>query len=79
MDLGGHGVRSFDPVITGGQAGILGTGEIAERPVARDGAVTASPLMDLPLACDHRILFGAAAAAFLAEIRRNLEQPERLA
>jgi pyruvate dehydrogenase E2 component (dihydrolipoamide acetyltransferase) len=78
MDLGGHGVRSFDPVIAGGQAGILGTGEIAERPVATAGTVTASPLMDVTLACDHRILYGATAAGFLGEIRRNLEDPERL-
>jgi pyruvate dehydrogenase E2 component (dihydrolipoamide acetyltransferase) len=79
MDLGDHGVRSFDPVIVGGQAGILGTGEVAARPVVKAGAVTASPLMDMTLACDHRILFGEPAAAFLAEVRRNLEEPERLA
>jgi pyruvate dehydrogenase E2 component (dihydrolipoamide acetyltransferase) len=78
IDLGGHGVRSFDPVIVGGQAGILGTGEITERPVARAGTVSASPLMEVTLACDHRILFGATAAALLGALRRNLEDPERL-
>jgi pyruvate/2-oxoglutarate dehydrogenase complex dihydrolipoamide acyltransferase (E2) component len=31
------------------------------------------------LACDHRILYGAGAAAFLAGIKANLEQPDLLA
>jgi pyruvate/2-oxoglutarate dehydrogenase complex dihydrolipoamide acyltransferase (E2) component len=31
------------------------------------------------LTCDHRILHGADAAAFLADIRANLKQPLRLA
>jgi pyruvate dehydrogenase E2 component (dihydrolipoamide acetyltransferase) len=78
VDLGDRGVRDLDPVIAGGQAGILGTGEIAERPVATAGAVTVSPLMDVTLACDNRILFGATAAAFLGDIRRSLEDPGRM-
>ena len=36
-------------------------------------------LMDLSLACDHRVLYGADAAEFLAEIRANLEEPGLLA
>ncbi|MCW3009228.1 MAG: 2-oxo acid dehydrogenase subunit [Solirubrobacterales bacterium] len=35
--------------------------------------------MDVVMTCDHRILHGAHAAAFLADIRANLEQPLRLA
>ena len=35
--------------------------------------------MELTLSCDHRILYGADAAAFLARIREYLEQPLRLA
>jgi pyruvate dehydrogenase E2 component (dihydrolipoamide acetyltransferase) len=31
------------------------------------------------LACDHRILYGADGAEFLAEIRSNLEEPLALA
>jgi pyruvate dehydrogenase E2 component (dihydrolipoamide acetyltransferase) len=78
-DLGILGVRSFDPVINGGQAAILGVGEVGERAVVRDGEVTSAQMMEVGLACDHRILYGAGAAAFLAEIRANLEQPDRLA
>jgi pyruvate dehydrogenase E2 component (dihydrolipoamide acetyltransferase) len=77
-DLGAFGIRSFDPVVSGGQAAALGTGEVAERPVARSGRAETAAVMDISLASDHRILFGAAAAAFLSAIRTNLEEPERL-
>jgi pyruvate dehydrogenase E2 component (dihydrolipoamide acetyltransferase) len=78
-NLGMFGVRSFDPVIHGGQAAILAVGEATERPAVRDGQVVAAHLMDLSLACDHRILYGAEAAEFLAEIKANLEEPGLLA
>ncbi len=35
--------------------------------------------MTLTLACDHRILYGAQAAEFLARIRALLEEPLALA
>jgi pyruvate dehydrogenase E2 component (dihydrolipoamide acetyltransferase) len=35
--------------------------------------------MSITLACDHRILYGAQAAEFLARIRALLEQPIALA
>ena len=35
--------------------------------------------MTLTLICDHRILYGAAGAAFLAQVRELLEQPLSLA
>jgi pyruvate dehydrogenase E2 component (dihydrolipoamide acetyltransferase) len=35
--------------------------------------------MTLTLSCDHRILYGADAAAFLSAIRKTLERPASLA
>jgi pyruvate dehydrogenase E2 component (dihydrolipoamide acetyltransferase) len=78
MDLGEFGVSDFDPVIHGGQAGMLGIGEPAERPLVRDGELTTGRVMEISLACDHRILYGSEAAGLLAAIRSNLEQPDRL-
>lgn len=78
-NLGMFGIRSFDAVINSGQAGILAVGEIAERPVVREGRLTAAHLMEVSLACDHRILYGAEGAEFLGEIRRYLEEPGLLA
>jgi pyruvate dehydrogenase E2 component (dihydrolipoamide acetyltransferase) len=34
--------------------------------------------MSLTLACDHRILYGADAARFLAQVRELLERPAAL-
>ena len=66
-------------VINSPQAGILAVGEIAERPVVRDGEITSAHLMGVTLACDHRILYGADGARFLARIRALLEEPVGLA
>jgi pyruvate dehydrogenase E2 component (dihydrolipoamide acetyltransferase) len=78
-NLGMFGIRSFDAVINSGQAGILAVGEVTERPVVRDGELVAAHLMEVSLACDHRILYGAEGAEFLGEIRRYLEEPGLLA
>jgi pyruvate dehydrogenase E2 component (dihydrolipoamide acetyltransferase) len=41
--------------------------------------VTVRTTMELTLSCDHRILYGADAAQFLARIRERLENPLTLA
>jgi pyruvate dehydrogenase E2 component (dihydrolipoamide acetyltransferase) len=78
-NLGMYGVAHFTAVINPGQAAILAVGELAERPVARDGAVVAGHVMAMTLASDHRILYGADAALFLRRVRELLEQPLALA
>ena len=78
-NLGMFGIRNFGAVINPPQAAILAVGEISERPVARNGEITTANLMDVTLACDHRILYGAEAAEFLARVRALLEEPLSLA
>jgi pyruvate dehydrogenase E2 component (dihydrolipoamide acetyltransferase) len=78
-NLGMYGVRSFTAIINPPQAGILSVGAMAPRAIVRDGAVVARNTMTLTLACDHRILYGAEAAQFLARIRELLEAPAALA
>jgi len=78
-NLGMYGIDSFAAVINPPQAAILAVGAIAERPVVREGAVSSAHLMRVNLACDHRILYGAQAAEFLARIRALLEEPLALA
>ena len=78
-NLGMYGVRSFGAVINPPQAAILAVGAITERPLVRDGEVAIAQLMEVTLACDHRILYGAEAALFLARIRALLEEPLGLA
>ena len=47
--------------------------------MVRDGEIVARNIMTITLVCDHRILYGAEAAEFLARIRALLEQPIALA
>jgi len=78
-NLGMFGIDSFAAVINPPQAAILAVGAITERPVAREGAIGTAHLMRVNLACDHRILYGAPAAEFLARVRALLEEPLALA
>ncbi len=78
-NLGMFGVTHFDAVINTPQAAILAVGNIEERPVVRGGQVEVAQMMSVTLSCDHRILYGAEGAAFLARVRGILEQPLNLA
>ncbi len=78
-NLGMFGIDSFAAVINPPQAAILAVGAISERAVARDGELTTAHLMSANLACDHRILYGAEGAEFLARVRALLEEPLMLA
>jgi pyruvate dehydrogenase E2 component (dihydrolipoamide acetyltransferase) len=74
-NLGMYGVASFAAIINPPQAAILAVGELRELPVVRDRQVVPGLRMSLVLTCDHRILYGAPAAEFLARVRQLLEQP----
>jgi pyruvate dehydrogenase E2 component (dihydrolipoamide acetyltransferase) len=77
-NLGMYGVASFAAIINPPQAAILAVGELRELPVVRDGHIVPGLRMSIVLTCDHRILYGAPAAEFLARIRQLLEQPVNL-
>ncbi|MCO5327038.1 MAG: 2-oxo acid dehydrogenase subunit E2 [Solirubrobacterales bacterium] len=78
-NLGMYGVTSFSAVINPPQAGILAVGSIEEVPVVRDGEIMPGSKMSVTLACDHRILYGADGAEFLARVRDLLTEPVFLA
>ena len=78
-NLGMYGIDGFSAVINPPQAAILAVGAIEERPVVRGGEIATAHLMQVDLACDHRILYGAPAAEFLARVRALLEEPLALA
>jgi pyruvate dehydrogenase E2 component (dihydrolipoamide acetyltransferase) len=77
-NLGMYGVASFEAIINPPQAAILAVGELREMPVVRAGLLVPGSRMSVVLSCDHRILYGAQAAQFLARIRQLLEQPVNL-
>jgi pyruvate dehydrogenase E2 component (dihydrolipoamide acetyltransferase) len=79
-NLGMFGMTAIYPVINPPQAAILGVGKtraVLQR--GEDGEIEDASLMTLTLSCDHRILYGAEAAEFLAAIRDLLEAPLRVA
>jgi pyruvate dehydrogenase E2 component (dihydrolipoamide acetyltransferase) len=77
-NLGMYGIASFAAIINPPQAAILSVGSVARRAVVRDEQLLARHTMALTLVCDHRILYGAGAAEFLARICELLEAPAAL-
>jgi len=77
-NLGMFGVTRFTAVIDAPQAAILAVGAVEERPAAKQGQVVVAPRMTATLACDHRIVYGADAARFLAHVRDLLQTPMRM-
>src|SRR4051812_41183533 len=79
-NLGMYGIDSFTAVINPPQAALLAVGSLRKRPVVNEGGrIAARDTMSATLVCDHRILYGADGAEFLARVRELLEQPLALA
>lgn len=76
-NLGMFGIVAFSPVINPPQAAILAVGEVTIRPVWDRASERFVPrqIMIATLASDHRVLYGADAARFLARVREFLEHP----
>ncbi len=73
------GVTRFTAVINPPQAAILAVGAATARAaVGADGSVSARRTMELTISADHRIVYGADAADFLATVRKRLERPAGL-
>jgi pyruvate dehydrogenase E2 component (dihydrolipoamide acetyltransferase) len=78
-NLGMYGIEEFGAVINQPQAGILAVGAIREAAAVRGGEIVPARLMKVTLSCDHRILYGAEGAEFLARVKSLLEEPVSLA
>lgn len=75
-NLGMFGIEQFTAIINPPQAAILTVGKLDKQPAVDDkGKVVARDQMVLTLVCDHRILYGADGAQFLARVKDLLEQP----
>jgi len=75
-NLGMLGVRRFTAVVNPPQVAILAVGAVELRPVVdADGHISARRCMDATLTCDHRVVYGADGARFLARVRALLERP----
>lgn len=77
-NVGSHAGRFATPIINYPEVGILAVGRGREGMVVNKGSFRVGLLLPLSLACDHRVVDGAAAALALAEIIRLLQDPEHL-
>ncbi len=66
------------PIINPPQSAVLGMHRIEERPVVKDGAIVARPMMYLALSYDHRIIDGKEAVTFLVRVKEAIEDPTRI-
>ena len=75
-NLGPFGIEQFTAIINPPQAAILAVGATQPEPVVdEEGQVVVRPVMRMTLSADHRVVDGAIAARFLADLREALEAP----
>jgi pyruvate dehydrogenase E2 component (dihydrolipoamide acetyltransferase) len=75
-NLGPFGVEQFNAIINAPEAAILAVGATKNEVVAgEDGQVAVRPMMHITLTADHRVVDGAVAAHFIADLKSALEAP----
>ena len=77
-NLGMFGVDRFLAVINPPEAAIVAVGRAKATPVVIDGDVVVRDVLTLTLSVDHRAVYGAEAATFLARIAELMERPGAL-
>ncbi|QZH74914.1 MAG: 2-oxo acid dehydrogenase subunit E2 [Erythrobacter sp.] len=81
--LGPLGGIATTPVINRPEVAIIGPNRIVERPMFVRGAggverIEKRKLMNISISCDHRVVDGYDAAAFVQEVKKLLEAPARI-
>jgi pyruvate dehydrogenase E2 component (dihydrolipoamide acetyltransferase) len=74
-NLGMYKIDAFTAIITPPQAAILAVGAITDAVVPVDGKPGIRPVMTMTLSSDHRVVDGARAAEFLAELTNAIRDP----
>jgi pyruvate dehydrogenase E2 component (dihydrolipoamide acetyltransferase) len=75
-NLGAYGIESFSAIINPPQAAILSVGAIIKKPVVgANDQIVVGQRMSIGLSADHRVVDGAVGAAYLAELRKLIENP----
>ena len=76
-NLGSFGVEEFTAILNPPGSAILALGAVAEEAVVRDGAIVPRRILHATLSSDHRVIDGAQAAAFMADLKAFFEEPAR--
>jgi pyruvate dehydrogenase E2 component (dihydrolipoamide acetyltransferase) len=74
-NLGMFDVTEFTAIINPPESCILAVGAVRKVPVVKGDQLAVGHRMKVTLSSDHRVVDGALAARFLAEVRRLLENP----
>jgi pyruvate dehydrogenase E2 component (dihydrolipoamide acetyltransferase) len=78
-NLGAFGIEFFDAIINPPQAAIVSVGAILKKPVVGpNDTIIVGQRLAIGLSADHRVVDGAVAASYLAEIKRLVESPALL-
>jgi len=73
-NLGMFGVSSFDAILPPGQGAILAIAAASPQVVAtEEGTIALRRQMTVNITCDHRVIYGAHAAAFLQDLATLIE------
>jgi 2-oxoglutarate dehydrogenase E2 component (dihydrolipoamide succinyltransferase) len=71
---GQYGAQFGMPIINQPQVAILGVGTIEKRPVVIEDGIAIRTMAYLTLGFDHRLIDGAVADQFMADVKQQLEQ-----
>ena len=80
-NLGSFGIEEFTAIINPPGSAILAVGAIIKTPVVRtdpdtgEDSLEIRPVFKMTLSADHRLIDGAVGAAFLADLKRSIEDP----
>lgn len=75
-NLGPFGIEQFDAIINAPEAAILAVGATQLEAIPdEDGQIVSRLVMHMTLSADHRIVDGAVAARFVADLKTVLEDP----
>ena len=77
-NFGAIGGEYATPILNYPETGILGMGELRQRPVVEDGEVVAGHTLPLSVSIDHRVVDGAVSAGFCNDLKTYLEDPIHL-
>jgi pyruvate dehydrogenase E2 component (dihydrolipoamide acetyltransferase) len=77
-NLGMYDVSEFTAIINPPESAILAVGSVRKVPVVVGDELRVGHRMKVTMSSDHRVVDGALAAQFLAEVRRLLESPVTL-
>ncbi len=74
-NLGMYNIEEFSAIINPPEAAILAVGAVKKVPVIEEDQITIGQRMKLTLSSDHRVIDGAAAALFMRDLKKRIENP----